>query len=106
MRVERAPLDADVGNGIRIGETSVHRNLCGKQFRSDQSCAECVKRKRAGSRRTGHLSALRTLSKFFRVHQQELRRLGDVHGSHGDARSLKLNRPQAGTSAALRRSGA
>lgn len=34
MRVERPPLDAHVGNGIGIGETSVHRKLCCKQFRS------------------------------------------------------------------------
>jgi hypothetical protein len=32
VRVERATLDADVGNGIGISKTSVHRNLWCKEF--------------------------------------------------------------------------
>jgi hypothetical protein len=39
-----------------------------------------------------HQSALRALSQFFRMHEQELGCLRDVHGSHAAAASQKLRR--------------
>jgi hypothetical protein len=50
---------------------------------------EDVAATRLGAR---HQPALRALSQFFRMHEQELGCLRDVHGPHADAASQKLRR--------------